>query len=215
MTMSTISTMSTKSTRSTRSRRLAGAAALTLLIGPVLAACGSEGSEQAATPPAASQASGSTTGSSTGDSAPAPAADAPSSPTLFGVDVVRVASGETTNLNTLSVDGKPTLLWFWAPHCSRCRAESPELLSFAAEYGDKIQVVGLGAQDSLSQAEDFLDDTGTQALEMVWDKTGSSWVHYKVTNQPTVILVGADGEQKEKLFNNFDEETILEAAGLA
>ncbi len=192
----------------TRIRRLAGGAAFAMLMGPLLVACGSGDSSGAAAPRGGPAVSG---GSTTGAAPPAGSAR---NKTLFDVDVVRVSSGQTTNLEQLSKEGKPTLLWFWAPHCSICRAEAPKVLAFAAEHGDDIQIIGLGAQDSYAQAEGFLEDTGTQGLEMVWDKTGSSWVHYEVTNQPTVIVVGADGEQKKKLFRDFDEDGILQAAGL-
>ncbi len=118
---------------------------------------------------------------------------------LPDLQVVRVASGKTVSLRSLAVAGKPTLLWFWAPHCTFCRAEAPDLLAFQKAYGDQIQILGLGAQDDLDQAVDFLADTSTQKLEMVWDASGKSWVHYKVTNQPTVVVLDGDGQGHQDL----------------
>lgn len=136
-------------------------------------------------------------------------------PDLQVVRVARDASNETVALRSLAPAGKPMLLWFWAPHCTFCRAEAPELLKFEKTYGERLTILGLGAQDDYDQAVDFLADTGTQDLQMVWDETGKSWVHFKVTNQPTVVVVDADGKVSKKWFRDFDARGILDAAGLA
>lgn len=133
---------------------------------------------------------------------------------LPDLQVVRVASNETVALQQLAPVGKPMVLWFWAPHCTFCRAEAPDLLAFEKTYGKQLTVLGLGAQDDLDQAVDFLADTGTENLEMVWDRTGKSWLHFKVTNQPTVVVVDADGKVTKKWFRDFDTDAILAAAGL-
>lgn len=133
---------------------------------------------------------------------------------LPDLQVVRVASNETVALQQVAPVGKPMVLWFWAPHCTFCRAEAPELLAFEKAHGNKVTVLGLGAQDDLDQAVDFLADTSTGDLEMVWDRTGKSWLHFKVTNQPTVVVVDADGKVTKKWFRDFDEKAILAAAGL-
>ena len=131
------------------------------------------------------------------------------------VDVVSLADGSTVDLRSLATPGKPTLLWFWAPHCSFCVREAPELLAFDRDHGADVDILGVGAQDSLNEAYEFLDSTATSDLAMVWDASGRSWVHYGVTNQPTVILLGADGQVAETWFRDFVPGEILAAAGLA
>lgn len=128
------------------------------------------------------------------------------------LDVVRLSSGATVPLASLTASGTPTLLWFWAPHCVFCRREAPEVVAFADRHAGEIAVLGLGAQDSLDEAYDFLGDTGTGDLEMVWDRTGRSWVHFDVTNQPTVVLLDGDGEVQGTWFRDFDEDAIVAAA---
>jgi thiol-disulfide isomerase/thioredoxin len=133
---------------------------------------------------------------------------------LPDLTVVRVRSGQTARLQTLAEAGKPILLWFWTPHCARCRAEAPALLAFAKQHGARVQILGLGAQDDLVQAVDFLTDTSTQDLEMVWDASGRSWSHYRVTRQPTVVVLDAAGRVTRTLSRHFDAATVLAAAGL-
>ncbi len=86
--------------------------------------------------------------------------------------------------------------------------------AFAAKYGERIRVIGLGAQDSRSQARDFVRDTETAGLPMLWDESGESWIKFNVTNQPTVIVLSSDGDQRARFFRDFDEDAILKAAGL-
>lgn len=133
---------------------------------------------------------------------------------LPDVEVVALASGDTVDLQSLAVAGKPTLLWFWAPHCTSCMREAPELLAFAAEHGDAVHILGIGARDDLDLAHEFVDSTDTDTLAMLWDPSGESWIHYGVTSQPTVVVLSADGEVQGTWFRDFDETGILAAAGL-
>lgn len=103
----------------------------------------------------------------------------------------------------------------WAPHCTFCLREAPELLAFARDHGADVDVLGVGAQDSLDEAYDFVERTATDDLAMVWDASGRSWVNYGVTNQPTVILLGPDGEVAGTWFRDFESDQILAAAGAA
>jgi thiol-disulfide isomerase/thioredoxin len=151
-------------------------------------------------------------GAGAGDEAGGTAADGVDLP---AIDVVRLSSGDDVSLPSLVTAGKPTLLWFWAPHCAYCRAEAPDLLAFATDHRDDLTIVGVGAQDTLEQAYRFLDDTSTQDLTMVWDQSGRSWVHHDVTSQPTVIVLDADGQVAGRWYRDFDPDGILAAAGLA
>lgn len=189
--------------------RIGAAATFALL----LAGCGGA-AEQGAQAPVAVEAPAAVVPARDTTTDTAAVTDAASSAALPDVEVVRVTKGgEKVNLQSLHVAGKPTLLWFWAPHCPICKAEAPKLLDFNAKHGTTIAVLGLGAQDSLEQAGGFTQETSTTPLEMVWDSSGKSWVHYRVTNQPTVILLDGEGKVVKRWFRNFDEQGILEAAG--
>ena len=194
--------------RTMRTVRAVAAAAASALL---LSACGAGERDAASTTTMPTPAA--IVDPAAADPAPAPAAGARPNAALPDLQVVRVASGETVALQELAPAGKPVVLWFWAPHCTFCRAEAPELVAFERAHRHHLSVLGLGAQDDLDQAARFVADTGTGDLEMVWDRTGKSWVHFKVTNQPTVIVVDAEGKVTKKWFRDFDGDGILRAAG--
>lgn len=58
-------------------------------------------------------------------------------------------------------------------------------------------MIGLGAQDSLGYAEDFIAGTGTGGGEitMVWDPSFDSWRAFGIRSQPYWILFDAAGNQ--------------------
>lgn len=175
------------------------------------AACGSDGTTTAAGGPAAPTTTAAPSTDTPATEAPGPAAGAD----LPAIDVVDLASGDEVDLQSLAQPGRPTLLWFWAPHCTICRREAPELLAFEAAHRDDIDILGVGAQDTLDEAYGFLDDTDTHGLAMVWDESGQSWIHHGVTSQPTVIVLDADGQVAGTWFRDFDVDGILAAAGVA
>ncbi|MGB3240667.1 MAG: thioredoxin domain-containing protein [Geitlerinemataceae cyanobacterium] len=49
----------------------------------------------------------------------------------------------------------PVLVHFWAPWCGLCRMINPLLLQFQAEWGDRIKVVGINADNSLKLANQY------------------------------------------------------------
>ncbi len=47
-----------------------------------------------------------------------------------------------------SLEGKPAVLWFWAPWCPTCRAQSVNVSRLAEKYDGELAVVGVGGLDS-------------------------------------------------------------------
>ena len=113
--------------------------------------------------------------------------------------LVEVTDGSETDLEAVlsNEGGKPKLAWFWAPHCSTCRGEAPDLDDFMAANGDRVDMVGIGSRDDYELAEDFLDDTGVVNFPLYWEETGQSWVDNAVAAQPYMILF-VDGEDVER-----------------
>ena len=136
----------------------------------------------------------------------------PDAPRLPKVDVVDIRDGSTVDLASLAPSDKPMLVWFWAPHCPTCNAEAKGVEEFSKEHRGELTVVGLGAQDSLGQAEDFVEEHGLKTPRMLYDTGFDSWSHFGVNGQPAAILFDPDGAAREGWFGPFDEDLVLEKA---
>ena len=90
-----------------------------------------------------------------------------------------------------------------------CRAESPGLEQFARTHEDKLRVIGLGAQDDLESARDFVADGGI-TFTMLWDESFESWIQLGVRGQPMAILFDADGTPLGTWSGFLDEGQILD-----
>lgn len=73
-------------------------------------------------------------------------------------------------------------------------------------------MVGLGTQDSLGDAEDFVDDHGTDSFTMLWDESFETWIEIGITSQPSAVLLAADGTPITGWIGPFPEDEVLRLA---
>ncbi|MFC3894865.1 redoxin domain-containing protein [Lentzea rhizosphaerae] len=88
--------------------------------------------------------------------------------------------------------GQPAVLWFWTPWCPSCNAEASKVAGIAKKY-DKIQFVGVAAQDQLDAMKKFVADHQMSGFPHLADLDGSVWKRFGVTAQPTFAFVREDG----------------------
>jgi peroxiredoxin len=93
-----------------------------------------------------------------------------------------------------------------------CRAEAPDVEQFARENADRLRVIGLGTQDDLRQARDFVDKGGI-TFTMLWDESFRSWLELGVRGQPAATLFAADGTFLDAWSGPFDEDEVLALVG--
>ncbi len=109
------------------------------------------------------------------------------------------------SLNTLqgvafdptAIEGRPVILWFWAPWCTICRSEGPYVAQVAAELeaeGSEVVLLGVPGRGETVEMDDFVADTGTGGITHVVDADGAVWRAYGVFSQPAFALLSADGE---------------------
>ena len=92
--------------------------------------------------------------------------------------------------------GRPVILWFWAPWCTICRAEAPDVSVVAAELvesGSPVTVLGVPGRGLVPEMEDFVEDTGTGGLTHRVDVEGVLWREYDIITQPAFALLSPDG----------------------
>lgn len=136
----------------------------------------------------------------TGDSAEAASAPEFSAETLDGVELV-----------SADLQG-PTVLWFWAPWCTICRAEAPGVVDAATTLGDDVTVIGVAGRGEVDAMDEFVGETGTGSLTHVVDDDGSIWAAYGVTSQPAFAFIGADGELDEVVVGAIGEDGLVDRA---
>lgn len=100
--------------------------------------------------------------------------------------------GQGFDFATLS--DEPTVLWFWAPWCTICRAEAPEIAAAAKRLGDDVRVLGVPGRGDEADMRDFVSDTGVGGLEHVVDADGQIWSAFGVISQPAFAFVDASGQ---------------------
>jgi len=79
----------------------------------------------------------------------------------------------------------------------------------AREHSDKFTIIGLGTQDSLSYAENFVSSTGT-TFTMLWDSSGASWRALGIFGQPSVIVMDRYGRETNRR-GRVSESWLLDA----
>lgn len=202
---------------SARARRVGPQVVASLTLGVVIAACGAD--PESAVP---------VSGPSTPVSAPDTSDDGAeqddekdngddkdsasevdiSNSVLPSVSVKDVAGGEV-DLAGLVPSEKPILLWAWAPHCPICAGEAPAVEAFSKQNANAVTVVGIGTQDDLALAEDFVSTYGVSTPQMLWDPGFESWQALEITGQPTWVLLSPGGEEIGRWQGALPEDEIL------
>lgn len=196
---------------------------IALMCVAVLTACGSSATEDA-TPPRADAAAASTpdTPSTTPaepdvqeapetTTAPETEKAPPKGPSLPDVTVQDLAGG-TVNVADLASGDTPVLVWFWAPHCPSCNAEAADVERFAKANERTVEVVGLGTQDSVREARDFVREHDLRTPRMLYDPSFKSWQQLGIRGQPAAMLFDRDGVARGQWFGPIDEAQVLDIA---
>ena len=100
--------------------------------------------------------------------------------------------------NGASLQGKPAVLWFWAPFCPFCNAEAPGVSQVAAA-NPGVTFVGIAAHSDVAAMQGFVSKYNLNFTNLN-DADGSIWARYNVPWQPAYVFYRADGSST--LVNN-------------
>ena len=121
------------------------------------------------------------------------------------------ATLEGRSVTQADYEGKPTIMWFWAPWCTVCRAEAPTLAKVANQLDGSVEVVGVAALGSIDEMKTFVSDTGIENFPQLADPDAEVWGVFGVAAQPAFAFISADGSI-EIVQGSLDENAILERA---
>lgn len=123
----------------------------------------------------------------------APVTEAPVVDSVVPAGLEGAVTLDGSPLDTAALAGRPTVLWFWAPWCTVCRAEAPDVSEVAAELGDQVNLIGVGGQGGNAEMIEFVEQTGTSGFTHVSDPNGTVWSEYEIFAQPAFAFITADG----------------------
>lgn len=137
------------------------------------------------------------------EEAPAPA----DSPLAFtAVDL----GGSTVDVAGLA--GEPVVLWFWAPWCTICRGEAPDVAAVAGELSGDVTFLGVAGRGPVADMLGFVDDTGVDGFVHLADLDGTLWQRFGVSYQPAYAFVAPDGTV-DVVVGALGEAGLAERAG--
>jgi cytochrome c biogenesis protein CcmG/thiol:disulfide interchange protein DsbE len=114
------------------------------------------------------------------------------SPSVSGLRLAVIwPAGSQRTLVTRSLNGRPTVLNFWASWCGPCKREAGLLRRTALQTRGRVTFVGLDVHDSTSDARDFLRRHGiTYTVVKASERAISA---YGIVNLPETIYLDARG----------------------
>ncbi|MEM7094927.1 MAG: TlpA disulfide reductase family protein [Actinomycetota bacterium] len=98
------------------------------------------------------------------------------------------------NVSSVSeLQGKPTVLNFWASTCAACIAEMPEFEEVFQAIGDEVAFVGMNTSDRREAADRLSAQTGV-TYPLAADPAGEVFREFGLFVMPTTILLTAEGD---------------------
>lgn len=136
-----------------------------------------------------------------------PASRAPTSagqpaPALTGVD----ADGQPIDLATLT--GKTVIVDFWASWCEPCQEAMPGLDQLAADYGDRLVVIGVSVDEDPEDARAFVERVGVR-FSIVHDEAHTIAAVWGPPKMPTTYVIDPAGVIVD-VHDGYDAKTLTQ-----
>jgi thiol-disulfide isomerase/thioredoxin len=95
-----------------------------------------------------------------------------------------------------SLQGRPTLLVFWAPWCRYCQIELPILAKFyRGDKPDQLQVLTIAFSDTRAHVEEYVtSNPDTFVFPTAYDQGNAVAQAFGVNATPTFVVLDAQGE---------------------
>lgn len=127
--------------------------------------------------------------------------------------VLETADGTAITVDDLLSRGRPVLINLWYSTCQPCKREMPALQAAFAEFGDRIDFIGINPQDSAATMTSFANEVGV-GYELFRDPNGSFTVANGITTYPTTLLVSRDGLVIDQIAGELSSDEIRDAVSI-
>lgn len=107
------------------------------------------------------------------------------------------------------LEGTPVLVNVWASWCGPCREEAPLLAAAHAEYGDRVQFLGVDILDEREAARRFMREFGW-TYPSVFDASGRIRDGLGLLGQPVTLFYDASGELVTTWSGVLNEQILRE-----
>lgn len=105
------------------------------------------------------------------------------------------------------LNGRPTVINVWATTCEACKTEMPALAAVHAEFGDRVQFVGVNQFVNNDIALAFAKNHGV-TYELLDDRDGDFVATMGITGLPYTLFVAPNGTIVLQKGIALDEATI-------
>ncbi|MCT4582367.1 MAG: TlpA family protein disulfide reductase [Flavobacteriales bacterium] len=128
---------------------------------------------------------------------------------------LKTIDGKTVNLATISNDGNPIVVNFWATWCKPCKTElntiAEEYEDWQDETGVKIIAVSIDNSRSTGRVEPYVNGQGWE-YEVLLDPNGELKRAMNVNNVPHTFLIDGKGNivWDHNNYSAGDEEELYE-----
>jgi thiol-disulfide isomerase/thioredoxin len=103
--------------------------------------------------------------------------------------------GNPVQLLDFVVEGKPTLIEFWASWCENCEALQPQMEEIARRWKDRIKVVAVAVAVAQNQrrVKRHVEDHAP-GYPYLWDAKGEAVRAYGAATTSIVVILDGDGK---------------------
>lgn len=114
--------------------------------------------------------------------------------------------------DSASLDGV-ALINFWYAACPPCRIEAPVLAELYAEYGDRVDFLGVNVRDGAAQAMAFEEEFGIEYPSILDDRTAQGQLAFAgiiaPNAVPSTIILDAEGRVAARVSGAVTDTSIL------
>jgi len=123
---------------------------------------------------------------------PAPSPSAAAVPDTLKF-VATTVDGQAFDAATLA--GKPTVFWFWASWCPKCKGDAAAVRDLQATLAGKVNVVGVAGLKSGSDGmRRFVADYRLASFPQLADDQGAVWKRFEVPSQHYYVILDMSGK---------------------